>query len=61
MRAYNWNPFQAFEFVKQQRERAKPNASFWNQINQYHSYWSKQPPTLQNQPTSAKENQSTVQ
>lgn len=42
IRSQNWNPFQALEFVKQQRDRVKPNAGFWNQINEYYNYWSKQ-------------------
>lgn len=33
IRTFNWSPFQALEYVRQQRERAKPNAGFWNQIN----------------------------
>lgn len=42
MATQKWTPFQAFEFVRQQRERIKPNAGFWKQINDFHCFLQQQ-------------------
>jgi len=62
IRTQNWNPYQAFEYVRQQRDRAKPNVSFWNQINHYYNYWSKNSEKKLNQVASngTKENYSAI-
>jgi protein-tyrosine phosphatase len=35
IKSKRWSPSQALEYVKQKRERAKPNISFWHQLNHY--------------------------
>lgn len=32
-----WTAFEALSYVRSRRERAKPNASFWNQLLDYQS------------------------
>lgn len=31
-----WSPSQGLEFVRGKRERAKPNANFWQQLHEFH-------------------------
>jgi len=39
IKKHGWNPVQSLQFVKQRRERVKPNAGFWNQLNDYYNFW----------------------
>ena len=38
IKTHGWSPAQALDFVRSKRERAKPNASFWQQLNEYHAF-----------------------